>query len=193
MNRWSDRLYAIVDAEVASDPVELARRALRVGCAALQLRAKRLDDRALFALAKQLNGVCTGANVPFIMNDRADIAMLIGAGGVHLGQDDMRISEAREIVGSMDIGVSTHTLGQALEAERSGADRIAFGPVFETTTKETRDPAVGLRQLAQVCATVSRPVVAIGGISPENAGDVLAQGATQLAVISALPRFLAGD
>ncbi|MDH3623772.1 MAG: thiamine phosphate synthase [Myxococcales bacterium] len=190
MNRWSDRLYAIVDAETSSDPEELARRALSVGCAALQLRAKTLDDQHLLALAEQLNAACKQARVPFVVNDRPDIATLIGADGLHLGQDDMRIAEAREIVGEIDIGVSTHNLRQALEADRDGADRIAFGPVFETTTKENPDPVVGLKNLEEVCRSVSCPVVAIGGITPENGARVLDHGATQLAVISALPRFL---
>ena len=190
MNRWSDHLYAIVDAEVSSNPVELAERTLRFGCAALQLRAKRLDDRALLAIAERLNAACKRANVPFVVNDRPDIAALIEADGLHLGQDDMRIAEAREIVGAIDIGVSTHSLQQAIEAHRDGADRIAFGPVFETTTKENPDPVVGLARLEEVCRSVSCPVVAIGGITPENRAKVLDHGATQLAVISALPRFL---
>ncbi|MDH3728237.1 MAG: thiamine phosphate synthase [Myxococcales bacterium] len=190
MNRWSDRLYAIVDAEAARNPEELAERALSIGCAALQLRAKRLDDQSLLALAEQLNAACKRANVPFIVNDRPDIAALIGADGVHLGQDDMRISEARDIVGPIDIGVSTHDLRQALEAEGGGADRIAFGPVFVTATKENPDPVVGLKKLEEVSRRVSCPVVAIGGITPENAAQVLTHGAAQLAVISALPRFL---
>lgn len=190
MNPWSDRLYAIVDAEASSDPQGLCRRALSIGCAALQLRAKRLDDQSLFELATQLNSACKRANVPFIVNDRSDLAALIGADGVHLGQGDLRIAEAREIVGAIDIGVSTHNLQQALEAERGGADRIAFGPVFETATKENPDPVVGLRKLEEVCRAVSRPVVAIGGITPENGALALQHGAAQLAVISALPRFL---
>ncbi|MDH3726767.1 MAG: thiamine phosphate synthase [Myxococcales bacterium] len=190
MNPWSDRLYAIVDAEASSDPEGLCRRALSVGCAALQLRAKRLDDQSLLQLAEQLNSSCKRASVPFIVNDRSDLAALIGADGIHLGQGDMRITEAREIVGAIDIGVSTHNLQQALEAERDGADRIAFGPVFETATKDNPDPVVGLRKLEEVCRAVSLPVVAIGGITPENGARVLEHGAAQLAVISALPRFL---
>lgn len=190
MNRWSDRLYAIVDAEAADDPIELAARVLHVGCVALQLRAKTLDDRSLLIMARELGGACQRARVPFIVNDRPDIAVMVGASGVHLGQGDMTVAEAREIVGAMDIGVSTHNLEQALRAERSGANRIAFGPIFETTTKENPDPTVGLQKLAEVCRSVSQPVVAIGGITPKNAPKVLHQGASQLAVISALPAFL---
>jgi len=193
MNRWSDYLYAIVDAELSNDPVELAERTLRFGCAALQLRAKRLDDRALCTIAEQLNAACKRANVPFVVNDRPDVAALIEADGLHLGQDDMRIAEAREIVGAIDIGVSTHNLQQALEAQQGGADRIAFGPVFETATKENPDPVVGLAKLEEVCRSVSCPVIAIGGITPENSVKVLDHGATQLAVISALSEFLRGS
>lgn len=190
MNQWSDQLYAIVDVEATANPAELCRQALNAGCAMLQLRAKGLDDQSLLALAEQLNAACKRANVPFVVNDRPDIAKLIGADGVHLGQDDMRIPEARKIVGAIDIGVSTHNLQQALEAERGGADRIAFGPIFETTTKKNPDRTVGLECLENVCRRTSRPVVAIGGITPENAALVLDRGAAQLAVISALPRFL---
>jgi thiamine-phosphate pyrophosphorylase len=89
----------------------------------------------------------------------------------------------------MQIGVSTHTLAQAATAEARGADLIAFGPVFETRTKENPDPVVGLRTLEAVCKTVSRPVVAIGGITPENAAEARLAGARYIAAISALPRF----
>ena len=92
----------------------------------------------------------------------------------------------------MQIGVSTHGLDQALQAERAGADLIAFGPVFATSSKENPDPVVGLGLLAEACQRLSRPVVAIGGITPENADETLRAGARYLALISALPRFLQG-
>jgi len=191
MNPLIDSVYAIVDAEVADRPLALAFRALNAGCAMVQLRAKRIDDLAFLKIANRIRSACAHAEVPFVINDRADIAALVRADGLHLGQDDLSIEDARRIVGEMPISVSTHDLEQAERAERAGADLIAFGPVFETKTKENPDPVVGLTGLETVCRTVSRPVVAIGGITPENAASVLAAGARYIAVISALPRFLA--
>jgi thiamine-phosphate pyrophosphorylase len=186
----SNSLYAIIDAEAADDPLDIARRALHFGCPLLQLRAKRLDDRSFLELARALRGQCTSSGAAFVVNDRADIARIVKADGLHLGQDDLSLADARLVVGDMQIGVSTHDPGQASRAAREGADLIAFGPVFETRTKENPDPVVGLRTLAEVCRTVAPPVVAIGGISPENAQKTLDAGARYIAVISALPRFL---
>lgn len=187
-----DSLYAIVDAEVADRPLELTFEALNAGCAMIQLRAKRLDDVAFLKIAQRVRSACAHAQVPFVVNDRADIARLVRADGLHLGQDDLSIEDARRVVGNMQVGVSTHNLEQAATADAEGADLIAFGPVFETKTKENPDPVVGLQALEKVCQTVSRPVVAIGGITPGNAGKALRAGARYVAVISALPRFL-GD
>lgn len=190
MSPWTDSLYAIIDAEAAERPLDLARSSLRAGCAMLQLRAKRLDDRSFVELAKRVRTICGEAGIPFVINDRADIARLVAADGLHLGQDDLPVGDARRVVGNMQIGVSTHDLEQAIQAERDGANLIAFGPVFGTTTKENPDPVVGLDGLAEVCRAVSRPVVAIGGITPENAAETLRAGARYIAVISALPRFV---
>ena len=187
-----DSIYAIVDAEVADRPLAVAFQALNAGCAMVQLRAKKLDDESFLEIAKRIRSACSHAGVPFVVNDRADIARLVHADGLHLGQDDLSIEEARRVVSDMQIGISTHTLEQAVAAQTQGADLIAFGPVFETRTKENPDPVVGLQTLQTVCQTVSAPVVAIGGITPENAGETRAAGARYLAVISALPRFLGG-
>lgn len=192
MSPLNDSLYAIVDAEVADRPLELTFEALNAGCAILQLRAKRLDDLAFLQLARRARSACAQAGVPFVINDRADIACLVCADGLHLGQSDLSIEEARRVVGEMQIGVSTHSLEQATTAHAQGADLIGFGPIFETKTKENPDPVVGLKTLAEVCERVSCPVVAIGGITPENARETLQNGARFIAAISALPRFLAG-
>ncbi len=191
MNTLIDSLYAIIDAEVAERPLELTFQALNAGCAMVQLRAKRLDDVAFLNIAKRVRSACAHAEVPFVINDRADIATLVRADGLHLGQDDLSIEDARRVVRDMPIGMSTHNLEQAAKADIDGADLIAFGPVFETKTKESPDPVVGLHTLEEVCKTVSRPVVAIGGITPENAAETLRTGARYIAVVSALPRFVA--
>jgi thiamine-phosphate pyrophosphorylase len=185
-------VYAIVDAELSGEPIALARRAVAAGCPMLQLRAKHLDDRSSIELALELRALCKGIGAAFVMNDRADIARVVGADWLHLGQSDLRIGDARKVVGDMRIGVSTHDFEQATEAEREGADLIAFGPVFETKTKQNPDPVVGVQRLAELCRSVSRPVVAIGGITPENAGETLEAGARYVAVVSALPKFLEG-
>ncbi len=187
-----DALYAIVDVEVADRPLELAFQSLNAGCAMLQLRAKELDDRGFLEIARRLRSACAHAEVPFIVNDRADIARLVRADGLHLGQTDASIADARKVVGHMPIGRSTHDLAQAREADREGADLIAYGPVFTTRTKKNPDPVVGVSGLSAVCESVSRPVVAIGGITPENAGEALDAGARYVAAIAALPRFVGG-
>jgi thiamine-phosphate pyrophosphorylase len=189
MNPLIDSLYAIIDAEVAGHPLALTFQALNADCAIVQLRAKRLDDVAFLKIAKRIRSACAHAGVPFVVNDRADIARLVRADGLHLGQDDLSIEDARRVVGDMQIGVSSHTLEQAEAADKEGADLIAFGPVFATKTKENPDPVVGLGTLEAVCRSVSRPVVAIGGITPENAVETLQAGARYIAAISALPRF----
>ncbi|MGB5695916.1 MAG: thiamine phosphate synthase [Polyangiales bacterium] len=190
MSPLIESLYAIIDAEVASHPLELTFEALNAGCSMVQLRAKRLPDDAFLEMARRVRSACAHAEVPFIINDRADIARLVRADGLHVGQDDLSIEEARLIVGGMPIGVSTHTLKQAMKADSGGADLIAFGPIFETKTKDDPSPVVGLAALERVCQTVSRPVVAIGGITPENAAQAIAAGARYVAAISALPRFV---
>lgn len=187
------RLYAIIDVDVATEPLSLGRDVLEVGCGILQLRAKRLDDRAFVELGSALRDLCARSETSFVVNDRADIARLLRADGLHLGQNDLRVSDARQVVGRMQIGVSTHDPLQAREAERAGADLIAFGPVFETKTKEDPDPVVGLQSLGAVCKSLSTPVVAIGGINPENAHEAFRAGAQLVAAISALPSFLEGS
>jgi len=123
----------------------------------------------------------------FIVNDRADIARLVEADGVHLGQDDLPVELARRVLrAGQKVGCSTHTLDQVRQAETSSADYVAFGPVFATSSKETAGPAVGLEGLAQARRATSKPLVAIGGITVENARSAIAHGADSVAVISGL-------
>ena len=143
-----ESLYAIVDAEYAERPLELTFKALNAGCAIVQLRAKRLDDLSFLKIARRMRSACGHAGVPFVINDRADIARLVEADALHLGQDDLSIADARKVVGCMQIGVSTHSLDQAITAEAEGADLIAFGPVYPTHTKENPDPIVATYQFS---------------------------------------------
>ncbi|MET0341172.1 MAG: thiamine phosphate synthase [Polyangiales bacterium] len=180
-------LYVIVDPEhcAGRDPERIAEAALRGGCAALQLRAKQLSDRARLALARALASRSRAAGVPFWMNDRLDLALLCGADGAHLGQDDVALADARTLF-PRALGLSTHDLAQARAAAHAGADLIGFGPVFPTASKRNPDPVVGLDRLRDVCAAVQVPVVAIGGITHAHAAEVARAGATYAAVIGAV-------
>ncbi|HEX7479308.1 MAG TPA: thiamine phosphate synthase [Polyangiales bacterium] len=182
-------LYAIVDPEhcAGREPLWVAEAILRGGCAALQLRAKRLGEAELRTLGRALQQACQRASVPLFVNDHVWLARELGAQGVHLGQDDLPVAEARRLLGSsVMIGLSTHSLAQAHAAEVAGADLIGFGPVFATQTKARAELVVGLAQLAEVCRAVSIPVVAIGGITLDTAQDVAQTGVQLAAAISAL-------
>lgn len=178
--------YAIVDPEV-SEVVPTAEAILAGGCAVLQLRDKRGDDRATVALGRELARRCRSAGVPFVMNDRVDLALLVGADGLHLGQEDLPLEDARRLF-TGPIGLSTHDLAQARQAAAAGADLIGVGPIFATTTKANADPPVGLEGLKQVCAAVPVPVVAIGGLQVAHASAVAAAGASLAAAIGAVCR-----
>jgi thiamine-phosphate pyrophosphorylase len=176
-------LYVII-----TDPVLSYRRVAEIcvecGVRMLQLREKHLDDKAILAAAAEILDVTRGTDTMFVMNDRADLAALAGADAVHLGQGDISLSDARRIVGpDMTIGLSTHSIEQARKAIADGADYIGFGPVWATPTKAIPDPAVGVAQLAEVVKFSPVPVVAIGGIFPENLPDVLAAGARNVCLV----------
>jgi thiamine-phosphate pyrophosphorylase len=185
--------YAVLnlEGEAPEDPAALLARAgerlaARPGC--LQLRAKRMGAADLRRTAARLLPICHAAGVPLCVNDRLDVALAAGADGVHLGQDDLPLRDALRIRASqrLMIGVSTHSLVQAEAAAREGADYIGFGPVFATRTKPNPEPATGLDRLREVCAAVSLPVVAIGGITLATVDAVAATGASAAAVIAAV-------
>lgn len=179
------RLYAIADAAFGN-PVVMARELFNGGARLVQVRNKNASARELF------NQVVTilefaPADSRVIVNDRADVALLSGAGGVHLGQKDLPPQRVRKILSTAQVlGFSTHSLKQALDAELLPVDYIAAGPVFPTSTKTDADPVIGLNGLREICSRTSRPVVAIGGITMENARDVFACGAASVAIISDL-------
>ena len=188
--------YAIVDATAAllADSEALERRThqlLDARPCCLQLRAKELGARAFAAAARRVRPLCRAAGVPFCVNDRLDVALSVGADVVHLGQDDLPLADAlavRAAAGRPDlvVGFSTHNATQALAAASAGADYIGFGPIFPTRSKLNPDPVVGLSQLAEICRIISVPVVAIGGVTPENAGLLVQAGASAAAIISAV-------
>ncbi len=160
--------------------------AIRAGIRLFQYRDKRGNRRSICETALRLSAAAKAAGALFIVNDHADIARAVDAHGVHLGQDDLPIGIAQKVLGPEGIiGISTHSVGQAREAVAGGADYIGFGPVFPTATKDA-GPVQGLEMLRRVRSEVSIPIIAIGGITLENAGDVIAAGADGLAVISAV-------
>ena len=179
------RLYTIADSAFGN-PVVLARKLFDGGARLVQIRNKNASAREFF---DQVVAVLkfAPADSRVIVNDRADLALLSGAAGVHLGQTDLPPRQIRKILSANQIlGFSTHSLAQALEAEQLPVDYIAAGPVFPTSTKTDADPVIGLSGLREICSRASRPVVAIGGITMENAREVFACGAVSVAVISDL-------
>ncbi|HLB05676.1 MAG TPA: thiamine phosphate synthase [Thermodesulfobacteriota bacterium] len=182
-------LYAIIDNSIRSDlsNIEIARRVLAGGARIIQFRGKGLSSRELLEQAREIRELTRKAGATFIVNDRTDIAILADADGVHLGQDDLPIDEARKILGKDKlIGISTHSLEQAVKAQSEGADYIGFGPVFGTTTKADAEEAKGSEALKEVKKGVSIPVIAIGGMNLENLKEVIDAGADGVAVISAV-------
>lgn len=180
-------LYLLVTEELCrhgSGPA--IRAALDNGVSIVQVREKKMPDRRLLEHALRVREWTAGAGALFIMNDRPDLAVLAGADGVHVGQDELSVRDARRIVGPHKIvGVSTHSIEQARQAVLDGADYIGVGPVFSTTTKNF-DQLAGLDFVRQVAAETMLPAFAIGGIGPQNIDDVLGAGARRVAVSSAI-------
>lgn len=180
-------LYLITDTAISGlSHIQIVRRAIDAGIGTIQLREKRLPHKELFKAACQIREITARHRVTFIVNDYVDIALAVHADGVHLGQDDMPVSEARRIMGRKKIiGISTHSISQAVRAEEAGADYIGFGPMFATATKDAGHPK-GISQLRKVRGCIKIPIVAIGGISWENVGEVMNAGADSAAVASGI-------
>jgi thiamine-phosphate pyrophosphorylase len=160
--------------------------ALRGGADVVQLRDKTAGDDELLRVSAWVRERCSAHGALFILNDRPDLAVRAGADGVHVGQDDMAVADARAIVGDDAIvGLSTHSIEQADAGATSGADYIAVGPVHPTPTKEGR-PAVGLELVRHAAAHARVPWFAIGGLRPDNVGPVLAAGARRISVVRAI-------
>jgi len=188
--RFPDPIYPIIDPGNRPDRshVELAEEILAGGARLVQLRVKSGTTRDFVEIARAVKVLSDRDRAVLVVNDRADIAQLVDAAGVHLGQEDLSATEARRWLGPTKIiGVSTHNLEQAREAINSGAaDYLAFGPIFATSSKVNPDPIQGLAGLAQVHRHCPLPLVAIGGITSETLADVLLAGADAVAVISAI-------
>ncbi len=162
------------------------KRCIAAGVGMVQLREKHLADEALLECARRLRELCAGTGTLFIVNDRPDIALLSHADGVHLGQEDLPLAQARRIVGErLLVGLSTHSLEQAREAVREGADYIGAGPVFETTTKDA-GPLLGTDGLEAILGEVQLPVFAIGGVTDSNVAGIQGAGGGRVAVCSSV-------
>lgn len=178
-------LYAIVNPSLIAVPAaQLAASLASAGVSLIQLRDKRNSPRLVYHQAREMAAQFARSDVRFIVNDRPDIAAMSGAGGVHVGQDDLPVEAARAICPHpLWVGVSTHNLDQLREAARTSADYIAVGPIFPTGTKENPDPVVGVDFLRAARLLTRKPLVAIGGITVQSAADVFRAGADSVAVI----------
>ena len=176
--------YAVLD----RDDEQLARTLVGPGAATvLQVRVKPAGAGDVLRIARMARRVCDAAGALLIVNDRIDVALAAGADGVHLGQHDASIEDARTLGPRLIVGVSTHDIAQVARAIAAGADYLGFGPIFATTTKADPDPVQGLSGLrAAVAAAGTTPIVAIGGITPAHAASLYAAGATAVCAISAV-------
>jgi thiamine-phosphate pyrophosphorylase len=179
-------LCFITDRTCTDLPVyEMVASVLEAGVVFIQYREKDRTRREIYEEAMRLRALTRSYNAVLIINDHADIALASDADGVHLGQDDLPLKEARKLMAGRLIGISTHSVGQAKEAEAGGADYIGFGPIFPTATKDAGAPQ-GVDIIRTIKQNVSIPVVAIGGIGIAGAKDVLRAGADAVAVATAI-------
>lgn len=189
MPRPDYTLYLVTDRGLARGRplAAIVREALAGGVTCVQLREKNLETREFLEEARALRAATRELSVPLIINDRAEIALAVGADGVHLGQRDLPLPAARKLgPPGWLIGVSAESVEDAIRAEREGADYVGVSPVFATPTKTDHAPPLGLEGLRAIRAAVKIPLVAIGGIQTGNARDVIRAGADGLAVVSAI-------
>ncbi len=180
-------LYLILDQQYTRrDIVSIAVEAVEAGVDIIQYREKILTGRDALAVAKRLRAITEKAGVLFIVNDDPALALAAGADGVHLGQEDLSVDVARKIIGKDKvIGISTHTDQEVLAANNLDVNYIGFGPIFHSSTKTVATPH-GIDGIKRVRGLVSVPMIAIGGITHENASDVMIAGAEGVAVLSAI-------
>ena len=182
------RLYVITDAGLARgrSHQEVIEAAILGGATIVQYRAKDVSTRQMVTEAQVLRELTRHAGVPFIVNDRVDVALAVDADGVHIGQDDMPVALARKLIGDRLLGVSAHSHSEAVQAVQDGADYLGVGPVFATPTKPDAAPQIGIDGLTTIRRQISIPIVAIGGINQTNAAEVIRTGVNGIAVVSAV-------
>ena len=178
--------YFITDSKLSKNGiVQDVKDAIAGGATIIQYREKNKDSPEMVKEALELKEVCRGKAI-FLINNRADIAMAIKADGIHLGQEDMPCSMAREFMPNMIIGISVHSVDEAKKAQIKGADYLGIGPIFETTTKRDAGPGTGIDLIKKINTEVDLPIVAIGGINIYNAKEVLDAGANTVCAMSAV-------
>jgi len=184
------KLYLITDRNATKLPlVEAVKQALEGGVKAIQLREKDMPVRELLSLAKDMRQLTREFGAKLFINDRIDVAVAIEADGIHLGHQSIPCKAARSVVGNrMLIGVSTHDLAEARQAEAEGADLITAGPVFDTPSKRGMGSPMGTQKLGEIVREVNLPVFGLGGVNGKNLGSVLYTGARGVAMISAIMR-----
>jgi thiamine-phosphate pyrophosphorylase len=168
--------------------LEVLRAVIQGGSKMIQLREKEYSKKELFNLALKFREFTTQAGILLIINDHVDIALGVDADGVHLGQEDLPVQVARKLAPDLLIGVSTHSLEQALEAEKDGADYINIGPIFSTKTKEGVESSLGPEAISEISPQINVPFTVMGGISEANIDQVLARGARKVAMVSAITK-----
>ena len=189
VNKFHHSLYAIIDSGfVPIDQMENTSKILiDSGAPIIQLRMKNSPDKEYLGVAEKISKVCKDNSVLFIVNDRVDIAIISGAGGIHLGQGDIPVKKAKSILGGkFIIGISVSNINEANEANAGDADYIAVGPVFQTFSKDGGLAGIGIDAVKEICNVSNKPVAAIGGINESNTGMLLDAGVSSLCVISAL-------
>ncbi len=182
-------LYLVTDRglSLGRSTVDIVRAAVAGGVTCVQLREKECSTRQFVAEARAVRELLAGTGIPLIINDRIDVALAVGADGVHLGQTDMLIADARRLVGTdMLIGISAECVDDAVRAQAEGADYVGISPVFSTPTKTDAAPALGLDGIARIRAATSLPLVGIGGVKPGNAAEIIRAGCDGVAVVSAI-------
>lgn len=180
------RVMLVLDSRLTKkDIFEDCRNAIRAGIPAIQYREKEKTTREMFEECRELKEICSGKAL-FFMNDRADIALAVKADGLHIGQDDLPLAEARKLLPNAVIGITVHNIEEATKAEGLGVDYVSVSPVFDTPTKSDAGKAVGIEMVKKVKNSASIPVMGIGGINPENAGSVINAGADSVAVVSCI-------
>ena len=182
-------LYVIIDPEVTGgrDPLAVAEAAVRGGARMLQLRDKLRDKGESLPLAMALQNLCQGSGAQLIVNDHADVAAVVGSAGLHVGQTDLPISQARRVLApDQVVGRSNHEFEELVESQGMGADHLAFGPIYQTGTKGVGRPPQGTERVRQAREIAKTPLVAIGGINAENAAPVVEAGADAICVAAAV-------
>ncbi len=166
---------------------DIASEVIHAGVTWIQLRDKEGTRAQIYKSARILKSITSANSITLIINDHPDIALAVNAEGVHLGQDDLPLREAKKIMGEKIIGISTHNMEQALKAQEDGADYIGFGPIFKTKTKDAGDP-VGIDMIKEIKKHITIPVVAIGGIKDDTIGEVISAGANAAAIASGIAK-----